>query len=71
MGIVSFCLVLIGLFWNPFGLFALLGLVFGVVELWNQYNKGKEDKVMKGLSIAGITFSAIEIIWFIIVMMSI
>lgn len=71
MGIISFCLVLIGLFWNPFCLFALLGLIFGAVELWNQYDKGKEDKVMKGLSIAGITFSAIEIIWFIVVLMNI
>ena len=66
MGIVSFCLAIVGLFFNPLCLFAILALGFGMGELWDQYEKGTGDKVTKGLGIAGITFSAMEIIWFII-----
>ena len=71
MGIVSFVITLIGLFFNPYALFSIIGIVLGSVELWNQNNKENSDKIIQGLSLTGIILGVREFVYFFVVICSI
>ena len=71
MGIVSFVAALIGLFFNPYALYSIIGILLGTVELWNQNNKENSDKIIQELSLTGIILGIIEFVYFFVVICSI
>ena len=71
MGIVSFVAALIGLFFNPYALYSIIGILLGTVELWNQNNKENSDKIIQELSLTGIILGVIEFAYFFVVICSI